>query len=964
MSNHIVSRALVGRSRWLSLGGALLGAAILWSCSGDDGSDGSDGADAPTDPTSTEVEQGDDTPGMELEILALSGGSGAGGNFEIGDRVTVRFTLDKSNGDPWELSELNYGRIMISGPTFNYQRVIPEKTDVLTRAVDNGDGSYSYTFADAIPAVYAAPYNDTVSFGAEDGELTGEDLLDGTYSVGLYFGWNFTVEGSAYRESDNAVEDFVIGTGAVEARDVVAQDNCNQCHQSLRAHGELRRDVKLCVLCHTAGSEDKNVANVANGTPGVSIDFRVMIHKLHNGAHLPSVLGVSTNNDGTRNYTATAQPYQMVGFGNSIIDFSEIHFPVWPSLSIAMPRDQGYTALSSTNKTLEDTMRFGVVACAKCHGDPDGAGPMTGPSQGDLYKTQPTRQACGSCHDDIVWGQDYTANGQTMGAQADNANCALCHDPSGNALAVDDAHTHPLYDGSFNPGLNVDISAVSEAGTNDADGTIDVGEKIAVTFTLTDDSGAAVSPSVSSTYSVVVSGPTSNVNMLVSSSIPQAKLSGAQPYTVNLPEVQVLEYVGDSTAAGSEVFTTAKLPHWNISGAATSVLVRTATAGGSTTLAEDSEAPQNYIDVASAAGFARDDYIVIDDGVVGFEEYLRIQYVDGTRLWFAALGSSTYAPGTRVAHTAGATVDEVTLTSKAVTTDYTLNAATGEITEVTEFGNTNAVLVTYTTDFVMPAVYPLTFNDGIELDETWGEWRGKPIVDGTYRVGIWGARTLTLALYGESNSYRGTSQTVAADFLVGSATSIEPYSAIPDATSCYNCHSDMLFHGGGRRGFDACILCHGAATAEDRPQFVAANAPATSGVSIGFRTMLHKIHMGEALTNASSYTVVGFGSTAYPNNYGSVTYGEVVFPALPGEAANCSMCHGDATNWYDPLDRDHPSSQTISVGEWRATCGACHDSDAAAAHIEVQTGASGLESCAICHGEGEEWGVEKMHRSY
>ena len=115
MSNHIVSRALVGRSRWLSLGGALLGAAILWSCSGDDGSDGSDGADAPTDPTSTEVEQGDDTPGMELEILALSGGSGAGGNFEIGDRVTVRFTLDKSNGDPWELSELNYGRIMAVG---------------------------------------------------------------------------------------------------------------------------------------------------------------------------------------------------------------------------------------------------------------------------------------------------------------------------------------------------------------------------------------------------------------------------------------------------------------------------------------------------------------------------------------------------------------------------------------------------------------------------------------------------------------------------------------------------------------------------------------------------------------------------------------------------------------------------------------------------------------------------------
>jgi hypothetical protein len=122
----------------------------------------------------------------------------------------------------------------------------------------------------------------------------------------------------------------------------------------------------------------------------------------------------------------------------------------------------------------------------------------------------------------------------------------------------------------------------------------------------------------------------------------------------------------------------------------------------------------------------------------------------------------------------------------------------------------------------------------------------------------------------------------------------------------------MLFHGGGRRGFDACILCHGAAAAEDRPQYVAANAPATAGVSIGFRTMLHKIHMGSSeLTNASTYLVNGFGSTAYPNNYGTVSYEEVVFPALPGAAANCTMCHGTSTKWYAPKDRNHPTDQNM-----------------------------------------------------
>jgi hypothetical protein len=89
-----------------------------------------------------------------------------------------------------------------------------------------------------------------------------------------------------------------------------------------------------------------------------------MVHKIHNGAHLPSVLGVTTNPDGSRKYDATPQPY-IVGFGHSAADFSDVHFPVWPSLNIAMPRDQGYTALSAGNKTLEDTTRFGVVACSK-----------------------------------------------------------------------------------------------------------------------------------------------------------------------------------------------------------------------------------------------------------------------------------------------------------------------------------------------------------------------------------------------------------------------------------------------------------------------------------------------------------------------------------------------------------------------------------------------------------------------
>src|SRR5205814_7079130 len=114
-------------------------------------------------------------------------------------------------------------------------------------------------------------------------------------------------------------------------------------------------DVRLCVLCHSAGAED---SNDGGATPGVSVEFKVMIHKIHNGQHLPSVLGVATTDPaGTRDYTVAPKPLLYEGF--NVDDFSDVGFPVFPSFNIAMPKDEGYSALSST--------------------DPDGTGPLLSP---------------------------------------------------------------------------------------------------------------------------------------------------------------------------------------------------------------------------------------------------------------------------------------------------------------------------------------------------------------------------------------------------------------------------------------------------------------------------------------------------------------------------------------------------------------------------------------------------------
>ncbi|MBK7878281.1 MAG: hypothetical protein IPJ77_21710 [Planctomycetes bacterium] len=939
----------------------LLGLAITVAagCSADDGDTGPEGpAGPPGDGSATEtaLDQGDELPGIELAITGVSGGTAAGGRFQAGDTITVAFTCTKTDGDAWDITEFARARILVSGPTFNYQRVIAERTDLGTLSEQQDDGSYLYTFPVAIPATYAAPYNKPNGDPNADGELTGEALLDGTYTVGMYVGWDFTVDGEAKRDAGNATYDFVIGdTGDVEAREVVKEDNCNRCHENLQLHGGLRRNVTLCLMCHTAGSLDR-------ADPGVSIEMKVMVHKIHSGEHLPSVLGVSTNPDGSRNYSATATPYEIVGFNDTVHDFSAVAFPAWPHALIATPRDFGYTALSTDNKAKEDTIRKGPSNCVVCHGDPDGTGPLTEPAQGDLYKTQPTERACGSCHDDVVWGQPYTANQQTMGAEANDSNCVLCHADAGNALAVYDAHLHPMLDPNFDAGVNLDVTAVTEAGTNDGDGTLDAGEKVTVTFTLQNDAGTDIVPSSVGSLSVDLSGPTSNYNLVLTGSIPVGMLTGAQPYTVNLPKLVLLERVGVSTGA-LETFTTSFTPHWNVTGATTTVYARTATSGGSTTLAEATILAQNYLDVASAASFARDDYVVIDDGT-GSEEYARIQFVDGTRLWFGAPGSS-YASSLRFVHAAGATVQEITLTTKTVTTQYTLNATTGTITEVAEFGAGNVVLCSYTSDFVMPATYPIPLQGSPAFDETWGKWAGKSIVDGTYTLGIWTAQTLTLSLYGESNSYRSTAEADLVDVLVGSATEVEPYELISDSTNCYNCHQELSFHGAGRRGFQSCIVCHGTAGSEDRPRYSAGNAPATDDVTISFRTMLHKIHMGEELANASDYTIVGNGSAAYPNNFGLSTFDEVLFPTMPGGTRNCFKCHGsDNDAWKTPAERNHPTEQNVPVKRWAVVCGACHDSTDAQAHIEVQTSSGGNESCGVCHGEGKEWSVQKVHKAY
>ncbi len=939
-----------GRCRALILASA---AAVLAGCEGDRGPAGPPGPPGGGGTTPTEVARGEAAPRVIVVIEELSGSTGAAGAFRVGDVLSVCFRLKKEDGSTWQLAEMVSGEALVSGPTFNYQRVLPLASDLVAASVSNGDDSYTYIF-DPLPAVYAPPYNDSPSFGAVHGELTGQPLLDGTYTLGLSFAWDYTVEGVGYLQVGEASFDFLLGTGAggLVPREVTRLDNCNQCHVELRAHDGRYRNLVLCLLCHTPGAEDANDPGVAGGTPGVAVDSRVLFHRLHSGRSLPSVQGVTTNPDGSRNYASTPVSLLFARSNGSVRDYSKVAWPVMPNREQPMPRDVGYSALPPPAQAAEDLILSGPATCFVCHGDPDGTGPLVMPAQGDLIEAQLSRKACGACHDDVNFDTVYTANLAPMPPQPDDTQCIFCHAP-----AFD--HLHPLKNTALNPGIHVDFASISEAGTNDGDGTFDPGEKTQVELSIQTDSGANIGNAQIESIHAVLSGPTASPQVLLDLPVPKASLVAPQPFVLNLPELRQLELVGTSTSTGSEVFQTSATPIQDPS--STVVLVRTSTAGASFLSAAASRR-QNFADVADPAPFQRDEHVVVDDGLAT-EEVLRIQFVDGNRLWFSAPNQPAYPAGFAFAHTSGATIHEVSLTPKTQGVDYSLNASTGEITELVEFGAGNDVLATYTTDFVVPADYPAPSNDSPDLDDSAGEWTGKSLADGTYGLSVRASRLLTINVLGEMTTYRASSAEIPQPLLFGSAVLPDPYTRISSAQNCAACHQDLTYHDGSYRGFATCILCHGSSGLEDLPRYVAANAPATPANTVAFRTMLHRIHRGSKLANPT-YTVVGAGTAAYPDNFTNHTYERVLFPALPGDTRQCAKCHGDANiAALFPDDRGHPTEQISPVRNWKQSCSGCHDSAAALAHMDANTAPSGVESCSICHDLGEDEDVLLVHEA-
>lgn len=941
----------------------------------------------------------DPLPGIVVEVLSVTGNDGAGTPVRAGDTVSVRFRVTSADGRPLDVRSMAWGDLYVSGPSSNYQRVVAPRIDVAERAVPEACGEWRYDLTDPFPGAYQPPPNDTASFGSADGEDAGAPLADGTYTAGIDMGWDATAPGGPRAEAGGGVLDFLVGSATdIEAREVVTDGNCGACHGRVRAHGGRRVGVRSCVLCHVSGAEDRNDPSISGGTPATSIDFRVMVHKIHDGRHLPSVVGVATKGDGARDYAATPRPYVIAGSDGVARDFSSTDFGVWPAREHPMPADSGWTALPRAQRIQDDAVRSGAVACGKCHADPDGPGPLPAPAQGDRYVSAASKRACSSCHDDYRPDVGYVSNGRRMGIFQDDRSCALCHgNPSGGVLYVPDAHRHPLDDPAVNAGLRLTLSDVTDAGAADGDGILEAGEAPEATLSITDDAGTPIAASALQSISAALSGPDGNPNLLLSAPYPLARLPGAGPYRIRLPRAVPLELVGRATAALGDVFTTASAPHWNVTAATTTVYVRTGASGGDTGLSADAGPLTRELRVFSTTGFAKGDTVVLEDGVAGAEEYASLSLVETDRLWLASPA--------RWAHASGSRVRRVVLSARGAS-DVSLDPSTGTITELKEFGAGNPVLVTYTTDFTIPATYPPPLNDTPDLSEADGEWTGLPVVSGRYRLAVWAIKSLLVTREGESQTYTVAARPALADVSVGS-TALQTVGDRPDpaliAARCESCHGDLAYHGGSRRGAEGCFVCHESSGTEDLPRYVSSHNPPTSrtfsgcapchtgmgtggpwrnctgchasatvtwstgtppettGVSVEFRSVLHRLHRGRDFPDIASFSVQAYRHSNSPYRT-SRTYSSVRFP-VDGGVATCEACHlATDTRWRSPPSRVHPSAANALLVDraWKTACGGCHDGQAFRDHVAGAASGSS-EGCEPCHGVGTSLDPARAH---
>jgi len=234
------------------------------------------------------------------------------------------------------------------------------------------------------------------------------------------------------------------GSAVTVTRDVIRTASCNGCHDQLAFHGGYAHGMEMCVLCHQPQNQDPVTGN--------TLDAKVFFHKLHMGSQLPSVVGTAST---------PGVPFQVAGYMNFISDFSTVIDPANPQ------------------------------RCEVCHSQ------TTGAAQSKAFLLEPSRAACGACHDDVNFATGFSNGSEPNhpgGPQADDSQCMNCHIPQGempfdasimgaHVVANDTPATYPQNPDTLISSIVVTITGVTNTNA---------GQKPVVAFTVKDIHGKTI----------------------------------------------------------------------------------------------------------------------------------------------------------------------------------------------------------------------------------------------------------------------------------------------------------------------------------------------------------------------------------------------------------------------------------------------------------------------------------------
>jgi len=337
--------------------------------------------------------------GLRVEIVGLE-------NHAAGQTPTLSFRVTDGAGVPLNtLSSLNRLAFTFSGPTSDY-------TEMLVATAAGGGaggtlegpdstGTFRYTPPFPIPASASGTWA-VVSEARRQVTLSAIDPIQPK-----------TVQEAA----PNTLVTFTVdGSSPSPRREVVADERCGSCHGEFSVdfsvHGNLRNTMESCAVCHNPNQSDaarrrRDPAAVAAGEETASIDFKVLIHKIHTGEELRQ------------------KPYVVYGFGLppqnfTRFDFSEVLFP-------GDRRNCQTCHLPGTY--LLPPFPGTALGTRRAHLDP-----ATG-NEIEIGRTPPITAVCTSCHD----AAEAMAHADTQTTSTGSEACLVCH-AEGRSFPVSAAH--------------------------------------------------------------------------------------------------------------------------------------------------------------------------------------------------------------------------------------------------------------------------------------------------------------------------------------------------------------------------------------------------------------------------------------------------------------------------------------------------------------------------------------------